>query len=80
MTELVTDGLSYWARQAPRRPAIVFDGADAVDYQALDRWTSAAALFALLMRLIASTAPKRIDVNFEDASDSRPGSAFGSLI
>lgn len=45
MTELVTDGLSYWARQAPRRPAIVFDGADAVDYQALDRWTGAAAHF-----------------------------------
>jgi fatty-acyl-CoA synthase len=45
MTELVTDGLSYWAQQAPRRPAIVFDGADAVDYQALDRWTSAAAHF-----------------------------------
>ena len=45
MTELVTDGLSYWARQAPRRPAIVFDGDDTVDYQALDRWTGAAAHF-----------------------------------
>ena len=43
MTELVTDGLSYWARQAPGRPAIVFDGTDRVDYQALDRWTDAAA-------------------------------------
>ena len=43
MTELVTDGLSYWARQAPDRPAIVFDGTDRVDYQALDRWTDAAA-------------------------------------
>jgi fatty-acyl-CoA synthase len=31
MTELVTDGLSYWARQAPGRPAIVFDGTDLVD-------------------------------------------------
>jgi fatty-acyl-CoA synthase len=45
MTELVTDGLSYWARQAPRRPAIVFDGTDTVDYQALDRWTGVAAHF-----------------------------------
>jgi fatty-acyl-CoA synthase len=43
MTELVTDGLSYWARQAPDRPAIVFDGADRVDYLTLDRWTDAAA-------------------------------------
>jgi fatty-acyl-CoA synthase len=43
MTELVTDGLSYWARQAPGRPAIVFDGTDRVDYQTLDRWTDAAA-------------------------------------
>ena len=43
MTELVTDGLSYWARQAPGRPAIVFDGTDLVDYQSLDRWTDAAA-------------------------------------
>lgn len=43
MTELVTDGLSYWARQAPERPAIVFDGTDRVSYQALDRWTDAAA-------------------------------------
>jgi fatty-acyl-CoA synthase len=45
MTELVTDGLSYWARQAPRRPAIVFDGTDTVDYQGLARWTDAAAHF-----------------------------------
>jgi len=43
MTELVTDGLSYWARQAPGRPAIVFDGTDLVDYLSLDRWTDAAA-------------------------------------
>ena len=43
MTELVTDGLCYWARQAPGRPAIVFDGTDVVDYQSLDRWTDAAA-------------------------------------
>ena len=43
MTELVTDGLCYWARQAPGRPAIVFDGTDLVDYQSLDRWTDAAA-------------------------------------
>ena len=43
MTELVTDGLSYWARQAPHRPAIVFDGTDTVDYQTLDRWTTTAA-------------------------------------
>ena len=43
MTELVTDGLSYWARQAPGRPAIVFDGTDRVDYQTLDQWTDAAA-------------------------------------
>jgi len=43
MTELVTDGLAYWARQAPHRPAIVFDGTDLVDYQSLDRWTDGAA-------------------------------------
>ena len=43
MTELVTDGLCYWARQAPGRPAIVFDGTDRVDYRTLDRWTDAAA-------------------------------------
>jgi fatty-acyl-CoA synthase len=45
MTELVTDGLRYWARQAPSRPAIVFDGTDIADYQTLDRWTDAAARF-----------------------------------
>ena len=45
MTELVTDGLAYWARQAPHRPAIVFDGTDLVDYQSLDRWTDAAARY-----------------------------------
>jgi len=45
MTELVTDGLSYWARQAPDRPAIVFDGTDRLSYQDLDRWTDAAAHF-----------------------------------
>ena len=43
MTELVTDGLIYWARQAPDRPAIVFDGTDRVTYRDLDRWTDAAA-------------------------------------
>jgi len=43
MTELVTDGLCYWAREAPGRPAIVFDGTDSVDYRSLDRWTDAAA-------------------------------------
>jgi fatty-acyl-CoA synthase len=45
MTELVTDGLAYWARQAPGRTAIVFDGTDRTDYAALDRWTDAAAHF-----------------------------------
>jgi fatty-acyl-CoA synthase len=43
MTELVTDGLSYWALQSPERAAIVFDGTDTVDYQTLDRWTDSAA-------------------------------------
>src|ERR1700722_7793330 len=43
MTELVTDGLSYWARQSPERAAIVFDGTDTIDYQTLDRWTDGAA-------------------------------------
>ncbi|MWA07566.1 AMP-binding protein [Actinomadura sp. LD22] len=43
MTELVTDGLGYWARQAPDRPAIVFDGSDTVDYRTLEHWTDAAA-------------------------------------
>ena len=44
MTELVTDGVSYWARQSPERTAIVFDGADTVTYQTLDRWTDNAAV------------------------------------
>ncbi len=44
MTELVTDGLSYWARQCPERAAIVFDGTDTIDYHTLDRWTDCAAL------------------------------------
>jgi fatty-acyl-CoA synthase len=44
MSELVTDGLSYWARQSPGRAAIVFDGTDTIDYRTLDRWTDAAAL------------------------------------
>ena len=39
MTELVTDGLSFWAQQAPERAAIVFDGTDTIDYPTLDRWT-----------------------------------------
>lgn len=43
MTVLVTDGVSYWAKTAPERPAIVFDGTDTVDYRTLDRWTDAAA-------------------------------------
>ena len=43
MTELVTDGLSYWARRSPDRAAIVFDGTDTVDYSTLDRWTDTAA-------------------------------------
>src|SRR5262249_34634763 len=45
MTELVTDGVSYWARQSPERAAIVFDGTDTVNYQTLDRWTDSAALY-----------------------------------
>ena len=45
MTVLVTDGLRYWAREAPDRQAIVFDGDDVVTYRALDRWTDAAAHF-----------------------------------
>ncbi|NKQ56753.1 long-chain fatty acid--CoA ligase [Amycolatopsis sp. K13G38] len=45
MTVLVTDGLRHWAREAPDRPAIVFDGDDVVTYRALDRWTDAAAGF-----------------------------------
>ncbi|KAA9156760.1 long-chain fatty acid--CoA ligase [Amycolatopsis acidicola] len=45
MTVLVTDGLQQWAREAPERPAIVFDGDDVVTYRALDRWTDAAAAF-----------------------------------
>ncbi|MCV7412496.1 hypothetical protein AWC05_17920 [Mycobacterium florentinum] len=44
MTELVTDGLSYWARQSPERAAIVFDGTDTIDYPTLDRWTDCAAM------------------------------------
>jgi fatty-acyl-CoA synthase len=43
MTELVTDGLCYWAKQSPGRAAIVFDGTDKVDYLTLDRWTDVAA-------------------------------------
>lgn len=45
MTELVTDGLSYWARQSPERTAIVFDGTDTLDYPTLDRWTDCAATY-----------------------------------
>lgn len=43
MTELCTDGITFWARQAPDRLAIVFDGTDRVDYATLDSWTDAAA-------------------------------------
>jgi fatty-acyl-CoA synthase len=43
MTMHVADGLRYWAREAPGRPAIVFDGDDVVTYRALDQWTDAAA-------------------------------------
>jgi fatty-acyl-CoA synthase len=43
VTELCTDGITYWARQAPERLAIVFDGTDRVDYATLDSWTDAAA-------------------------------------
>lgn len=42
MTTLVTDGMQHWAREAPDRPAIVFDGDDVVTYRALDRWTDVA--------------------------------------
>ena len=44
MTEFVTDSVSYWARRSPDRAAIVFDGADTVDYAALERWTDSAAV------------------------------------
>ncbi|HVE28151.1 MAG TPA: AMP-binding protein, partial [Sporichthya sp.] len=43
MTELCTDGITYWARSAPDRLAIVFDGTDRVTYATLDAWTDAAA-------------------------------------
>jgi len=43
MSALVTDGLAWWAETTPDRPAIVFDGRDAVDYAGLARWTDAAA-------------------------------------
>lgn len=51
MTELCTDGISYWARQAPDRLAIVYDGRDRVDYALLDSWTDAAAHWHLAQGL-----------------------------
>ena len=51
MTELCTDGISYWARQAPDRLAIVFDGTDRVDYATLESWTDAAAHWHLAQGL-----------------------------
>ncbi|WP_019875228.1 class I adenylate-forming enzyme family protein [Sporichthya polymorpha] len=51
MTELCTDGISYWARQAPDRLAIVFDGTDRVTYAELDAWTDAAAHWHLAQGL-----------------------------
>src|SRR4051794_4953655 len=40
---MITDGVRWWARNNPDRPAIVFDGTDEVDYATLDRWTDNAA-------------------------------------
>ncbi|MEU7811377.1 AMP-binding protein [Pseudonocardia sp. NPDC049154] len=40
---MITDGVRWWARNNPERLAIVFDGADEVDYATLDRWTDNAA-------------------------------------
>ena len=51
MTELCTDGITYWARQTPDRLAIVFDGTDRVDYATLDSWTDAAAHWHLAQGL-----------------------------
>jgi fatty-acyl-CoA synthase len=51
VTELCTDGITYWARQAPDRVAIVFDGTDRVDYATLDAWTDAAAHWHLAQGL-----------------------------
>lgn len=45
MTAPVTTGITWWARCAPDRPAIVFDGSDVVSYAALDHWTDSAAHF-----------------------------------
>ncbi|CDO90250.1 hypothetical protein AWC29_26590 [Mycobacterium triplex] len=53
MTELVTDGLSYWARRSPERAAIVFDGTDTLDYPTLDRWTDCAATYLAAAELQA---------------------------
>lgn len=36
---MITDGVRWWARNNPDRVALVFDGADEVDYATLDRWT-----------------------------------------
>jgi fatty-acyl-CoA synthase len=51
MTELCTDGITYWARSAPDRLAIVFDGTDRVTYATLDSWTDAAAHWHLAQGL-----------------------------
>ncbi|MEQ3549927.1 class I adenylate-forming enzyme family protein [Pseudonocardia nematodicida] len=40
---MIIDGVRWWARNNPDRTAIVFDGADEVDYATLDRWTDGAA-------------------------------------
>ncbi|ALE82188.1 class I adenylate-forming enzyme family protein [Pseudonocardia sp. HH130629-09] len=40
---MITDGVRWWARTTPNRPAVVFDGTDEVGYAVLDRWTDDAA-------------------------------------
>ncbi|GAA4546643.1 class I adenylate-forming enzyme family protein [Pseudonocardia xishanensis] len=40
---MITDGVSWWARNNPDRPAIVFDGVDEVDYATLHGWTDSTA-------------------------------------
>lgn len=43
MNGVITDPISFWARETPQQPALVYDGVDVVDYFTLDRWTDSAA-------------------------------------
>lgn len=41
---LLHDGVSYWARRSPAKPAIVLDDEPPLDYATLDRWSDGVAV------------------------------------